>query len=253
MSADGSHFTPRPTVYKGITMRSRLEARFAEHCDKVGLEWEYEPICFADEQGQYLPDFLVDDGEQHAYVEVKPNREAAISALRDQMPRIWSSEADVTLIAISETHEGNGYERQPSWEYRVASPCMAIVDVLAQNYIDVLRDGDRLYLPLDGHPVTIDLIDTDEFDAAYHRTKGCNGTAPDSIWTGPELRPCDTWRLVMGTHTNDPWWPTSIEVTDGLVTDTYVGQFFFMNKIWGHLEQICRIPHPYPNTPVARW
>jgi len=33
-----------PTVYKGIEMRSRLEAKWAAFFDAVGLPWEYEPI-----------------------------------------------------------------------------------------------------------------------------------------------------------------------------------------------------------------
>lgn len=32
-----------PTYYKGITFRSRLEARWAIFFDRLGLQWEYEP------------------------------------------------------------------------------------------------------------------------------------------------------------------------------------------------------------------
>lgn len=49
----------RPTLYKGTQMRSRTEARFAAHLDQCGFPWAYEPVCFADERGQYLPDFEV--------------------------------------------------------------------------------------------------------------------------------------------------------------------------------------------------
>lgn len=59
----------RPTIYKGIEMRSRLEARWAAAFDAEleeerlgglpGCEWEYEPFCFAGAGGQYLPDFRV--------------------------------------------------------------------------------------------------------------------------------------------------------------------------------------------------
>lgn len=48
----------RPTKYKGIDMRSRLEAKYAQYLDGQSLlVWEYEPNCFASERGQYLPDF----------------------------------------------------------------------------------------------------------------------------------------------------------------------------------------------------
>lgn len=33
----------RPTVYKGIKMRSRLEASYAEQLDRDGAHWAYLP------------------------------------------------------------------------------------------------------------------------------------------------------------------------------------------------------------------
>jgi hypothetical protein len=72
--------TPRPTVYNGIQMRSRLEAGFAAWLDRTKIEWAYEPKAFADKGGQYLPDFRLDTvthvakGRQVTiYVEVKPD------------------------------------------------------------------------------------------------------------------------------------------------------------------------------------
>jgi len=71
-----------PTVYKGISFRSRLEARWAMIFDKLGIDWHYEtegydiPI----EQGvtiRYLPDFVLHGGSVRCpdplYVEVKGN------------------------------------------------------------------------------------------------------------------------------------------------------------------------------------
>lgn len=58
----------RPTTYKGIKMRSRLEADYARHLDQTGAEWDYEPVCFADETGQWLPDFR----SGRFLIEVKP-------------------------------------------------------------------------------------------------------------------------------------------------------------------------------------
>lgn len=67
-------FKPRPTVYNGITMRSRLEAAWAEQFDAFGWGWEYEPICVASKAGQYLPDFRlqIPGALGDVYVEVKP-------------------------------------------------------------------------------------------------------------------------------------------------------------------------------------
>lgn len=78
MSNLGALFQARPTVYKGIKMRSRLEAQWAAKFDEdkasgIINDWDYEPECFADETGQYLPDFQVEreDGVV-CYIEVKP-------------------------------------------------------------------------------------------------------------------------------------------------------------------------------------
>lgn len=51
---------PRPTVYNGIPMRSRMEAAFAAWLDdQDGVKWEYEPYALAGPGGQYLPDFVI--------------------------------------------------------------------------------------------------------------------------------------------------------------------------------------------------
>lgn len=64
----------RPTIYKGIQMRSRLEAEYAQHLDAQGLDWKYEPMCYASHAGQYLPDFEVQQPYSgRSFVEVKPD------------------------------------------------------------------------------------------------------------------------------------------------------------------------------------
>lgn len=94
----------RPTTYKGIAMRSRLEARFAAYLDAPwqlpGLRWQYEPRAFGSERGQYLPDFQVwspDDplGAPY-YLEVKPTL-AQATEIRDRMAIIWDSAPDAVL------------------------------------------------------------------------------------------------------------------------------------------------------------
>ena len=90
----------RPTLYKGIQMRSRLEARMAGVFDRLGLPWRYEPRCFADENGQYLPDFLL--GE-HTYLEIKPLSVtgAEVEAMKARMEIIFSSEPDAVLWIVA--------------------------------------------------------------------------------------------------------------------------------------------------------
>jgi hypothetical protein len=93
---------PRPTVYKGIKMRSRLEARFAAYLDNTGDEWVYEPRAYADERGQYLPDFEIlckRCKKPCRFVEVKPTHEAVHAAIPKVAP-IFSSlpKARVSIV-----------------------------------------------------------------------------------------------------------------------------------------------------------
>lgn len=95
----------RPTTYKGIKMRSRLEAGYAAWLDEMGMEWEYEPCAFAGELGQYLPDFYIPSlrvSWQHepvpAYIEVKPNAEAVTPDLAVRMAVIHESNLDAELL-----------------------------------------------------------------------------------------------------------------------------------------------------------
>jgi len=74
-----------PTIYKGISFRSRLEARWAVIFDQLGIDWHYEtegydvPIS----NGvtiRYLPDFVLYGGSircpDRLFVEVKGNMKA---------------------------------------------------------------------------------------------------------------------------------------------------------------------------------
>jgi hypothetical protein len=93
----------RPTLYKGIQMRSRLEADFAAFLDRTGDEWEYEPTCFAGPDGQWLPDFCVLAGEDLIYFEVKPESlrtTKQIDAVLAQMRVAWLTEPDAILQLV---------------------------------------------------------------------------------------------------------------------------------------------------------
>jgi len=57
----------KPTRYKGIQFRSRLEATWAAFFDQCRWQWEYEPNIF--DGAGWLPDFLIRPGN---LVEVKP-------------------------------------------------------------------------------------------------------------------------------------------------------------------------------------
>ena len=60
----------KPTLYRGILFRSRLEARWAVLMDSIGIKFEYEAKQFQLEDGQYLPDFWLPD--IGAWLELKP-------------------------------------------------------------------------------------------------------------------------------------------------------------------------------------
>lgn len=61
----------KPTAYKGVNFRSRLEARWAAFFDSYNYRWAYEPIDF----GGWSPDFILSHGAYTDYVEVKPTTE----------------------------------------------------------------------------------------------------------------------------------------------------------------------------------
>jgi hypothetical protein len=49
------YVAPKPTLFKGVRFRSRLEARWAAMFDLLGLKWDYEPIDLAG----WTPDFRI--------------------------------------------------------------------------------------------------------------------------------------------------------------------------------------------------
>jgi hypothetical protein len=109
----------RPTVYNGIQMRSRLEADYAAYLDGNGRTWKYEPECFANAEGQWLPDFQViwpKGGE--TFVELKPagRLEDNYMGLNDEsidkhltrMAIAWASKPDAELALIYWNYGGRG-------------------------------------------------------------------------------------------------------------------------------------------------
>jgi hypothetical protein len=59
-----------PTVYRGVNLKSRLEAQCAFLLDALGMAWDYEPKSYMLPNGvAYLPDFWVE--RQRMYVECR--------------------------------------------------------------------------------------------------------------------------------------------------------------------------------------
>lgn len=101
-------FKARTTYYNGIKMRSRLEASYAQGILDGRVRkllpmtsWEYEPCCFANEHGQWLPDFVIRDigpNGMNMYIEVKPlnwlcgDRKDDLDHLMLRMSAVWAAE-----------------------------------------------------------------------------------------------------------------------------------------------------------------
>lgn len=120
-------FPARRSVYRGIRMRSRLEANFARWLDQMGFTWAYEPQAFYGLGGNYLPDFgmklwiLGEARPRRAYVETKPTewpfyydakndvvdygRLAECDELYNRMAVVWESEPNALLLHESPAEE----------------------------------------------------------------------------------------------------------------------------------------------------
>jgi len=96
-----------PTVYNGIRMRSRLEAKYAAFFDRLGWAWEYEPI---DLDG-YIPDFIVDPGSELILFEVKGMDEELDAAKLKIEFSGWDGEAIVASGQLEHSNIGSFLER----------------------------------------------------------------------------------------------------------------------------------------------
>jgi len=98
----------KPTRYKGIRMRSRLEATAARTLDGYEIPWKYEPRIFSRRFRKgtgYKPDFQLWPGSASPwYVEIKPtglyDRQPAarLRAALDKMSVIRDSEPDAVFV-----------------------------------------------------------------------------------------------------------------------------------------------------------
>jgi hypothetical protein len=103
-----------PTLYRGRTYRSRLEARWAAFFDLLGWQHEYEPY----DLGSWSPDFQIKCAdEQHPMgllVEIKPlaigdERDQHVADVQQKMTRaceqrgIATKVADLLLVGLAPT------------------------------------------------------------------------------------------------------------------------------------------------------
>jgi ribosomal protein L37AE/L43A len=84
-----------PTLYRGVMMRSRLEARWAAFFDALRWPWEYEPLDLAG----YIPDFVLGFEAGDVIVEVKP-RDGDLAFAQSKIEVSgWEREAIVVVSA----------------------------------------------------------------------------------------------------------------------------------------------------------
>ena len=91
----GNERKGQPAVYKGIQMRSKLEADYARALDRIGASWEYEPGPFLGTEGGWLPDFLVNG----VWTELKPSDFTA-TEIAGQIRRIsviWETDPEAVV------------------------------------------------------------------------------------------------------------------------------------------------------------
>lgn len=143
VGGNAPHLAARPTIYKGVKMRSRLEASFAQYLDSVGLAWDYEPECFADETGQYLPDFLIGSGDLTCYIEVKHSNADHTEAMK-VMHRILSSRPTAALGVVST----NGVWPDLRFQYvrecdegKPCGMCARVVPIQPRSLADHVKDA----------------------------------------------------------------------------------------------------------------
>lgn len=104
------------TEYRGVTMRSKLEADFARHLDDLGVEWIYEPAIYGPKGSGYLPDFRVDREDGPHFFEVKPTL-AEVPLAQRRMEVILRWHPDATLIVVcAETSVWFAREPGQGWE-----------------------------------------------------------------------------------------------------------------------------------------
>lgn len=78
----------RPTHYKGVEYKSRLESMWAKEFDKRGLDFKYEPFSFnMPDEHIYTPDFMIKGAKTVMWFEIKPTLEKFDIKCKK---RIWS-------------------------------------------------------------------------------------------------------------------------------------------------------------------
>ena len=95
------------TTYAEVNFRSRLEAKWADMFDLMGLKWEYEPAI--DLPG-WIPDFRISTPIVDVLTEVKPCREVSLGECADynKARKFWPN-FQILLLGLGPTDHGIGF------------------------------------------------------------------------------------------------------------------------------------------------
>lgn len=175
----------RPTLYKGIQMRSRLEADFAGALDRDGYKWEYEPTCFAGPDGQWLPDFYCDEIGDGVYIEVKPASLATFDTFDTPAMSEVINRVDKVLrkMSVAWLSKPAAYVELIFWTYGLPDRLDAPLRILGSHEH---KAGPPVWLAYTPTNREVPLLwpGMGQMDAAYDRDRGSVlTTAEGMLWT----------------------------------------------------------------------
>lgn len=105
------------TMYRGVLMRSRTEARWAALFDELEWDWTYEPFdCFG-----WIPDFNIKFPTGNMLVEVKATDED----FPDAQKKINRAAYDGTVLIVGHDIDGNTCGRIRDWSDGIRQWCVA--------------------------------------------------------------------------------------------------------------------------------
>lgn len=130
-----------PTKYRGITYRSRLEARWAVFFDEIGVKYHYELEGIDLGHVWYLPDFFL--YERNTWIEIKPQ-----APTKEE----WLKAASLLLALVKSGSEANVAilygrpwldERSPEYFY------LNLLPQIGRHYLDDGEKGNGVKSALD--------------------------------------------------------------------------------------------------------
>ena len=104
---------PIATVYRGVSYRSRLEAKWAAFMDRIGWCYDYEPF----DLGDWSPDFLIRIASgQEFLAEVKPITEFDAAASEKMAKAAKEARVSGAIWLLASAPRSNGDHLSLGWQ-----------------------------------------------------------------------------------------------------------------------------------------